>query len=87
MPKRNNSLVVDTNQWEVVKVETGVPQGSSASPLLFAIYLSRIFQEGKEEVEGCKARFFVDFFGWLLTEDSVAKLWQWIARAGIKAWE
>lgn len=43
MSDRNVSLVVDNHSCEAVEVETGVPQGSSVSPILFAVYLREIF--------------------------------------------
>lgn len=43
-------LVVDSYQGNTFEVETGVQQGLTVSLKLFAIYLSRIFKEVKEEV-------------------------------------
>lgn len=37
--------VVDCHQCKIVEVETGVPQGSLVSPILFAIDLHGIFKK------------------------------------------
>lgn len=57
------SLVVDGYQCEEVEVETGVPQGSPVSLILFVVYLSRIFKEVEKEVEGCTATLYADGCG------------------------
>lgn len=76
LSKRMVSLVVDGHQCVAVEVDTGVPQRSPVSHILFAIYLSGIFEEVKEEVEECMATSFADDCGWLVTASSVAQLWE-----------
>lgn len=55
-------------------VETGVPQVSPVSPILFAIKLKRVFREVEKEVKECVAKSFVDACGWLVETDSVEQL-------------
>lgn len=66
-------MVVDGHQCEAVEVEIRVPQGSSVSPILFAIYLIIIFKNVQDEVEECMTTSFTDEYGWLVTVDSVAQ--------------
>lgn len=56
MLERKVSLVVDSHQCEVVKMELGVQQGLSVSSIWFAVYLSEIFKEREEWVEGCMSK-------------------------------
>lgn len=63
MSERKVSLVVDRHQCEAVEVETGVPQESPVSRILFAIYLSGIFKEVEEDVVGCMTTLFADDCG------------------------
>lgn len=45
MSERKNGLVVEGHLCKEAKAETGVPQGSLVSPILFVIYLSVMFNE------------------------------------------
>lgn len=51
MSETSVSLIVDKHKCETAGVKTGVLQRSPVSPILFAIYISRIFTEVKEKVE------------------------------------
>lgn len=82
---RRASLVVGGHQCEEAEVETGVPQGSPVSPIIFAIYLIGIFEEMEEEVERYIATSFADDCGWLVTAESVAQLCEQSERTGKKA--
>lgn len=48
---RSVGLVIDVLQCEEEIVETRVTQGSLMSPVLFVIYLSRLFRKVEAEVE------------------------------------
>lgn len=48
---RRIGLVIDSNQCAETGVGTGVPQGSLVSPVLFVIYVSRVFRKVEKEVE------------------------------------
>lgn len=63
MSERKVSLVVESHQCEAVEVEMEVPQGSPVLPILFAVYLSGIFKEVAEEVQGCMTTSFADGCG------------------------
>lgn len=58
MSERSVSLVVDSQPCVTAGVEMGVLQGLPVSPILFAVYLYRIFKEVEEEVKGCMALWF-----------------------------
>lgn len=57
------SLVVDSHKYKAVEVERVVPQRSSISPILFAVYISRIFKVVEKEVERCTTTWFADDCG------------------------
>lgn len=61
-----------------------VLQGSSVSLIMFVIYLSGIFKKVEEEIEECIATLFADYYGWLVTADSVAQLCERLEREGEK---
>lgn len=52
MSDKSVSLVIDYHQCMKTEVETGVPQRSPVSLILFAINLSAIFREIEKDVEG-----------------------------------
>ena len=59
-------------------METGIPQGSPAVPILFVTYLSRIVEEVERECEGVRALSFADdISSWAegKTEEDVACRW------------
>lgn len=45
LSERMVSLVVKGHQCQTVEMEMGVSQGLNVSPILFIVYLSRIFQK------------------------------------------
>jgi len=45
-------------------VDTGVPQGSPAAPILFVRYLSGVFDEVERKVPGVSGLSSVDDIGW-----------------------
>ena len=45
-------------------VDTGVPQGSPAAPILFVTYLLGIFDEVERTAVGVSRLSFVDDIGW-----------------------
>src|SRR5258706_4588739 len=57
-------LVLNGQEGEEHDVETGIPQGSPVSPILFTVYLSGLFGFVEERVPGIKALSFVDDVAW-----------------------
>jgi len=73
MSERKVRLVINGQVGGDHPVNTGIPQGPPASPILFTIYLSRLF-EYVERRAGVKALSFVDDVEWLAEgkmEDSI----------------
>jgi len=74
MKDRYVRLVLDGTEGEPHKVETGIPQGSPAAPILFITYLLGIFEEVERECEGVRALSFADDISWWVegkTEEEV----------------
>jgi len=75
MTERRVRLVLDGKEEEAQEVQTGIPQGSPAAPILFVTYLSGIFEEVERRCEGVKALSFADDISWWAegaTEEEVA---------------
>ena len=94
MSDRQVKLVLDGKAGKVSPVETGIPQGSPAAPILFATYLSGIFDEVEATVPGVHGLSFVDDISWWAEgkndEEVTAKLSEaataaaeWAARNGV----
>jgi len=64
MRNRKVRLVLDGTEGEAYEVDTGIPQGSPAAPILFITYLSGIFEEVEKRVPGVKALSFADDISW-----------------------
>ena len=75
-------LVVDGFQCAEKSVSTGVPQGSPASPILFAIYISGVFEAIEAAVPGVKALSFSDDVGIVAPAISVDQACKKLQRAG-----
>ena len=64
MSDRQVKLVLDGKAGEANPVDTGIPQGSPAAPVLFVTYLSGIFDEVEAAVPGVRGLSFVDDISW-----------------------
>ena len=57
-------------------MDTGIPQGSPVSPILFTVYLSGLFGYVEERVPGIRSLSFVDDVAWTsegATEDAISE--------------
>jgi len=75
MEDRKVIMSMDGKEGDSMDVETGVPQGSPVSPVLFVIYLSGLFgQVGKKETEcGSEDISFVDDVAWVVGGEDVGE--------------
>jgi len=64
MSDRQVKLVLDGKAGEASPVDTGIPQGSPAAPILFVTYLSGIFDKVEAAVPGVHGLSFVDDISW-----------------------
>jgi len=64
MSDREVKLVLDGKTGQVKPVDTGIPQGSPAAPILFVTYLPSIFDEVEAAVPGVRGLSFVDDVSW-----------------------
>jgi len=64
MSVRQVKLVLDGKTGEMKAVDTDIPRGSPATPILFVTYLSGIFDVVEVAVPGIQGLSFVDDIGW-----------------------
>ena len=68
-------------------VETGVPQGSPVSPILFALFLSGLFPAVTNAVPDTDGLSFVDDVGWTATGGSIQEITDKLSRCAERASE
>jgi len=78
MEERKVIMSMDGKEGDSMDVETGVPQGSPVSPVLFVIYLSGLFGrvEEKEKECGSEGISFVDDVAWVVEGEDVGECTQ-----------
>jgi hypothetical protein len=74
MEGRRIRMVIDGCERAERNVQTGIPQGSPISPILFAIYLSGVFETVEASVPGAQALSFADDVAWMVTGKNVADI-------------
>jgi len=87
MTDRQVKLVLDGKSGEANPVDTGIPQGSPAAPILFVMYLSGIFDTVEAAVPGIRGLSFVEGISWWADgkdDKSVAEMLSAAARASIE---
>jgi hypothetical protein len=76
------ALVIDGHECLEQLIETGVPQSSPVSLILFVIYLSRVFWAIEAAVSEIQALFFTDDLDMLIAANSVTQISKQLQRAG-----
>jgi len=78
MEDRKVIMLMDRKEGDSMDVETGVPQGSPVSPVLFVIYLLGLFGqvENKQEERGSEGISFVDDVAWVVEGKDVGECTQ-----------
>lgn len=71
MKERKVQLVIDGHENRERKIETGIPQGSPVSPILFLIYISQVFDAVTEACPLVTSLSFVDDLGFIASGTSV----------------
>jgi ribonuclease HI len=96
MSDRRATIKMDGREGEVMDVETGVPQGSPTSPILFDIYISNLFfhleppppkRFFQEKDKSITALSFVDDVAWVVRGDEVKQCVQQMEQCAKKAKE
>jgi len=82
MEDRKLIMSMDGKEGDSMDVETGVPQGSPVSPVLFVIYLSGLFSKVEEREEECRSEgiSFVNDVAWVVEGEDVGECTQRLER-------
>jgi len=90
MNERKVILSIDGKEGDSMDVETGIPQGSPVSPVLFVTYLSGLISDVEKEEEQCESKgiSFVDDVEWVVERPVVGECTQRLERcaAGAQKW-
>ncbi len=74
MTDRKVQLVIDGHDNKERDIETGIPQGSPVSPILFLIYISGVFNKVSEASPLVTSLSFVDHLGFIASGSSVKEV-------------
>jgi hypothetical protein len=71
LPDRTVKIVIEGDVMERDRVEPDIPQGSPVTPILFAIYISKLKKVVVNRVFGEEGLSSVYFVGWVATGNNV----------------
>ena len=79
---RKIQLVIDGHENKEREIETGIPQGSPVSPILFLIYISGVFDSVSEACPLVTSLSFVDDLGFIASGSSVKDIARILEKVG-----
>jgi hypothetical protein len=71
---------MDGRTGEMMDVETGVPQGSPTSPILFAIYIASLDKKAETDAPEVTTLSFVDDVAWVVDGNDVNQCTTYLRR-------
>ncbi len=71
---RKVQLVIDCHDNQAREIETGIPQGSPVSPILFLIYINGHFNKISKTSPLVTSLFFIDDLGFIASGSSVQEI-------------
>ena len=74
LTNRKVQLVIDRHDNKKREIETGIPQGSPLSPILFLIYISGVFNKVSETSPLVTSLSFIDDLGFIASDSSVKEI-------------
>jgi hypothetical protein len=77
--RKEASIVINGHEGAMTPTSIGIPQGLPVSPILFAIYISGIFDEVEAKLAGISLSF-VDNISWLVIGEKVTEITEKLQR-------
>jgi retron-type reverse transcriptase len=81
---RKVQLIINGYTYSSKEVKAGLPQGSSISPILFVIYISRFFDHIEEKIP-ITTLLFADNIGIIAVKSSIRDTTKTLETAGLEA--
>ena len=67
-------MIIDRHANQEKRIETGIPKGSPISPILFLIYISRVFGQVEENLPGVVSLSFINDLGFIALGTSMKEI-------------
>jgi hypothetical protein len=81
MMEQKASLVINGHEIGMKPTNTGIPQGSPVSSILFAIYISRVFDQ-VEQKTGATGLSFIDDISWIVLGNNIKEITEILEECG-----
>jgi hypothetical protein len=86
MTEQKASLIINGHETGIKPTNTGIPQGSPVSSILFVIYISGVFDQ-VEQKTGATGLSFIDDISWIVSGNNIKEITEILEECGKIAME